>query len=244
MGSPSRIGPIFRALSAAYSSSSAITSAHPTMCSALPPHSMHTCPIERKAGGSGRDAGAQADRRVAGAPQSCARPTNTNPPAHTHTPVRRARPTPYALRRGGGRHSASGSGSNLLREIFRRDRWVGHQLSSGPLRAAVQLRVAVPLEKAARAGTVCVRGGRTSHRGFGEGKRALPREIQRSASWQRPPLTCHALDPTPSHRQAMPCIGINGVEPAAEASSNAQMSSSMVLLTGARRLRSLSAAEP
>jgi len=163
-------------------------------------------------------------------------------PSGTHTPVRRARPTPYALRCGGGRRSASGSGSDLLREIFRRNRWVGHQLSSGPLRAAVQL--AVPLEKAARAGTVCVRGGRTSHRGFGEGKRALLREIQRSASWQRPPLTCHALDPTPSHRQAMPCIGINGVEPAAAASSNAQMSSSMVLLTGARRVRSLSAAEP
>ncbi len=70
-------------------------------------------------------------------------------PSGTHTPVR-ARQTPYDLRRGGGRRSASGSGSDLLREIFRRDRWVGHQLSSGPLRAAVQL--AVTLEKAARAG--------------------------------------------------------------------------------------------
>ena len=120
MGSPSRIGPIFRALSAAYSSSSAITSAHPTMCSALPPHSMHTCPIERKR--EDRDRMREhkpTDKTGRRATVVCA-PHNYEA-SGTHTPVR-ARQTPYALRCGGGRNSANGSGSDLLRKIFRRNR--------------------------------------------------------------------------------------------------------------------------
>ena len=58
------------------------------MCSALPPHSMHTCPIERKAGGSGRDAGAkptdewqEGHSRVRAPQRRSLRHTHT----HTHT---------------------------------------------------------------------------------------------------------------------------------------------------------------